>query len=41
VDVTLEVWDDIPHIWQAFVSFLPEAAQALDQCGQSVWKHTI
>ena len=41
VDVTLEVWDDMPHVWQAFVSFLPEAGQALDHCGQFVRKHTV
>jgi acetyl esterase/lipase len=40
VDVTLEVWDDMPHVWQAFVSFLPEARQALDSCGQFVKEHT-
>ena len=40
VDVTLEVWDDMPHVWQAFVSFLPEAKQSLDSCGNFVRKHT-
>ena len=40
VDVTLEVWDDMPHVWQAFVSFLPEARQSLDSCGDFVRKHT-
>ena len=40
VDVTLEVWDDMPHVWQAFASFLPEAREALEQCGQFVKKHT-
>jgi acetyl esterase/lipase len=40
VDVTLEVWDDMPHVWQAFVSFLPEAREALEHCGQFVQKHT-
>lgn len=40
VDVTLEVWDDMPHVWQAFVSFLPEAKQSLDSCGEFVRKHT-
>ncbi len=40
VDVTLEVWDDMPHVWQAFASFLPEARQALEHCGQFVQKHT-
>ena len=41
VDVTLEVWDDMPHVWQAFASFLPEARKALDHCGQFVQKHTV
>ena len=40
VDVTLEVWDDMPHVWQAFVSFLPEAREALEHCGQFVQEHT-
>ena len=40
VDVTLEVWDDMPHVWQAFASFLPEARQALENCGEFVKKHT-
>ena len=40
VDVTLEVWDDMPHVWQAFASFLPEAREALEHCGQFVQKHT-
>ena len=40
VDVTLEEWDDMPHVWQAFVSFLPEAKQSLESCGEFVKKHT-
>ena len=40
VDVTLEVWDDMPHVWQAFASFLPEARQSLESCGEFVKKHT-
>ena len=40
VDVTLEVWDDMPHVWQAFATFLPEARQALKSCGEFVKKHT-
>jgi acetyl esterase/lipase len=40
VDVTLEVWDDMPHVWQAFATFLPEARQALESCGEFVKKHT-
>ena len=40
VDVTLEVWDDMPHVWQAFATFLLEARQALESCGEFVKKHT-
>ncbi len=40
VEVALEVWDDMPHVWQAFASFLPEARQALDNCGLFIKKHT-
>ncbi len=40
VDVTLELWDDMPHVWQAFASFLPEAREALEHCGEFVKKHT-
>jgi epsilon-lactone hydrolase len=36
VDVTLEVWDDMIHVFQAFGGFLPEAGQAVDRIGQWV-----
>ena len=39
VDVTLEVWDDMPHVWQAFASFLPEGQQAIEHCGDFIRKH--
>ena len=39
VDVTLQVWDDIPRIWQAFASFLPEGPQAIEHCGNFIRKH--
>lgn len=39
VDVTLEVWDDMPHVWQVFASFLPEGQQAIEHCGEFVRKH--
>ncbi len=29
VDVTLEVWDDMIHVWHVFASMLPEARQAI------------
>jgi epsilon-lactone hydrolase len=30
VDVTLEVWDDMPHVFQVFAPFLPEAHEAIE-----------
>jgi epsilon-lactone hydrolase len=33
VDVTLEVWDQMPHVWHAFAGLLPEADQAIDRIG--------
>ena len=40
VDVTLEVWDDMPHVWQVFASILPEGQQAIDRMGEFIRKHT-
>jgi acetyl esterase/lipase len=34
VDVTLEVWDDMPHVFQAFTGLLPEADEAIIKIGQ-------
>lgn len=31
VDVTLEVWDDMIHVFQAFFGMLPEGRQAIDR----------
>lgn len=36
VDVTLKVWDEMPHVWPMFASFLPEGQQALDEIGDFV-----
>jgi acetyl esterase/lipase len=33
VDVTLDVWDDMIHVWHAFGSVLPEARQAIERIG--------
>lgn len=33
VDVTLEVWDDMVHVWHAFAFLLPEARQAIERIG--------
>jgi monoterpene epsilon-lactone hydrolase len=34
VDVTLEVWDDMIHVFQAFAAMLPEGQQAIDKIGE-------
>ena len=33
VDVTLELWDDVFHVWQAYADLLPEARDAIAQIG--------
>ena len=39
VDVTLEVWLEMPHVWHAFAPFLPEALLAIERIGAFVRKH--
>jgi acetyl esterase/lipase len=39
VDVTLEVWDEMVHLWHNF-SFLPDAQQALDHIAHFVEQRT-
>lgn len=34
VDVVLEEWDQMIHVWHAFALLLPEAKQAIDRIGQ-------
>jgi acetyl esterase/lipase len=36
VDVTLEVWPDMIHVWHFFADVLPEAQQAIDRIGEWV-----
>jgi len=36
VDVVLEPWEDMIHVWQAFVPLLPEAEQAIARIGSWV-----
>jgi acetyl esterase/lipase len=40
VDVTLEPWDDMIHVWQFFAALLPEGRQAVDRIGEFVRQHT-
>jgi acetyl esterase/lipase len=39
VDVTLEVWDEMPHVWHAFAGLLPEADQAIGRMGTWLREH--
>jgi len=34
VDVNLEVWDDMIHVWHAFAAVLPEGRQAIERIGE-------
>ncbi len=36
VDVTLEVWDEMIHVWHLFAAILPEGQQAIDRIGEWV-----
>lgn len=39
VDATLEVWDDMIHVWQAFALILPEGQLAIDRIGEFIQEH--
>lgn len=39
VNVTLEVWDDMPHVFQAFAPFLPEANEAIEHIASFLHTH--
>jgi acetyl esterase/lipase len=36
VQVELEVWDDMVHVWHVFAKILPEGQQAIDKIGKFV-----
>ncbi len=38
-EVTLEVWDGMPHVFQGFAPFLPEASEAIAKIGEFIRKH--
>jgi len=40
VDVILEPWDDMIHVWHLFAAILPEGQQAIDRIGEFVRQHT-
>jgi epsilon-lactone hydrolase len=40
VDVTLEVWNDMPHIWHTFAPILPEGQRTVERIGEFMREHT-
>lgn len=40
VDVTLEVWEGMQHVWQFAASFIPEARQAIEKIGKFIRDRT-
>ena len=40
VEVQMDVWDDMIHVWHLFAPILPEAKQAISQAGEFIRKHT-
>ena len=40
VDVTLEPWDDMIHVFQFMAAMLPEGQQAIDRIGEFIRQHT-
>jgi len=40
VEVELEAWDDMFHVWHVFAKILPEGQQAIDRIGSYVIEHT-
>jgi monoterpene epsilon-lactone hydrolase len=41
VDVTLEPWDDMIHMWHFFAAILPEGQQAIDRIGEFIRQHVL
>ncbi|MBI5446547.1 MAG: alpha/beta hydrolase fold domain-containing protein, partial [Deltaproteobacteria bacterium] len=39
VAVTLEVWEEMPHLWPMFAKVLPEGQRAIDKIGNFVVGH--
>jgi monoterpene epsilon-lactone hydrolase len=40
VEVKLEVWPEMIHVWQLFASFLPEGQEAVEGIGKFIREHT-
>ena len=40
VEVRMDVWDDMIHVWHVFAPILPEGKRAISQAGEFIKKHT-
>jgi acetyl esterase/lipase len=40
VEVVLEPWDDMIHMWHMFAAMLAEGQQAIDRIGEFIREHT-
>lgn len=40
VEVVLEPWEEMIHVWHIFAAMLPEGQQAIDRIGEFIRKHT-
>ena len=40
VDVTLQIWDEMPHVWHLAAPILPEGQEAIDKIGAFVRERT-
>lgn len=40
VDVTLQIWDEMPHVWHLAAPVLPEGQEAIDKIGEFVRQRT-
>lgn len=38
-DVTLDIWDGMPHVFQGFAPFLPQAVEAIAKIGEFIRRH--
>ncbi len=41
VNVTLEPWEDMIHVWQFFAAMLPEGRKAIERIGEFIREHTL
>ena len=39
VDVTLDVWENMWHVWHMFAGMMPEAKRAIDDVGNFIKNH--